>query len=85
MSSGRDARQPDIDLPVDILPFGARAEPHQHMVKGRFLIGREFEPGQEVEGFAMIARMVELAVSMMKSPSGARQSIMSPTAIASCK
>ena len=31
------------------------------MIERRFLFGRELKPGQEVEGFALIARMVELA------------------------
>lgn len=61
-SNGRHsaARKPDIDLAVDKIPFGTSAQSHQHRIERRFLFRRELKPGQEVEGFAMIARLVEL-------------------------
>lgn len=46
---GLQVADSDIDLALDILPFGAISKAAKHLIERCFLIGREFKSGQEVE------------------------------------
>src|SRR6516164_623948 len=53
------ACQAKVDLALDIAPFlGCAQPPHKFLEIGRVL-GRELEPGQEIEGLAEVAPMMQ--------------------------
>ena len=53
--------QPHVDLALDIGPLLGLPEHADQLLEQRGVRGREFEPGQEIEGLAEIAAVIELA------------------------
>src|SRR2546426_964494 len=52
-------RQPDVDLPFNVIPLSRRAQPQDELLKRGRITGRVLEPGQEVEWLAEVVAMVE--------------------------
>ena len=52
-------RQADIQLAHDVAPFLSGAQTRQEFVERPLMFGREFEPGEKVEGFTEIAAMMQ--------------------------
>ncbi len=55
------ALKPHIDLALDKTPFFGRAQHRDQFLEQRGIAGSIFEPGQEIEGLAEIAAVIELA------------------------
>jgi len=55
------AREPDVDLALDVAPFLGRAQGGEQVVEGGGIARGELEPGEEIERLAQIARVVEPA------------------------
>src|SRR5689334_5659225 len=53
--------QPHIDLALDKGPFLRRAQHGDQLLELRGMLRRIFEPGDEIEGLAEIAAVIELA------------------------
>jgi len=52
-------RQPDVNLPFNVIPLSRRAQPQDESLKRGRVGGRVLEPSQEVKGLAKVATMVQ--------------------------